>query len=438
MTDETQGQLRACLAYFRRCPVWHRLLAGFREKYYSYGRLAGTVRLNQLSAGEIEELEGFFGKSFHGLEGVSISASGFAKALKNSRYGEVSPERLLAAFFQQPLEGKQEQLAFRERQKQQILQKLQQEYTGTPAEEYLSLLTDLLSDKEKTDLSEQERLLRLSAEMVNHLPWRQNRKVYLAVFAACLTGNPHAFDAGTREGGLLYRVIQKDLEKRRVVIEKSELFPAYQRQRSFLAAGILVDDISNYALLYQVQAIRKDGSLHEGMRGFYQEEDMVQVPLAVLDGWQEIRCCQQEIFIVENPSVFAVLCGNHPSDQKRSRRSCMCMNGQPRLAGLMVLDRLSRSGTRVYYSGDLDPEGLLIAQKLSRYYRGEFRFWHMTEEDYETSRSNETISPRRMKILEQITDPQLLPVVQKIREFQTAGYQERIFANGHNYPSSFL
>lgn len=50
----------------------------------------------------------------------------------------------------------------------------------------------------------------------------------------------------------------------------------------------------------------------------------------------------------------------------------MCMNGQPRLAGLMVLDLFEKSGIRVYYAGDLDPEGILIAQKLSQYYKGNF------------------------------------------------------------------
>ena len=44
----------------------------------------------------------------------------------------------------------------------------------------------------------------------------------------------------------------------------------------------------------------------------------------------------------------------------------MCMNGHPRLAGLMALDLLAKSDTRVYYAGDLDPEGVVIAQKLSQ------------------------------------------------------------------------
>ena len=104
----------------------------------------------------------------------------------------------------------------------------------------------------------------------------------------------------------------------------------------------------------------------------------------------------------------------------------MCMNGQPRLASLMVLDLFAKSGTKVYYAGDLDPEGILIAQKLSQYYKGEFYYWHMETADYEKCRSEEMISPKRMKILERITDERLKPVVESIGECRTAGYQEML------------
>ena len=117
---------------------------------------------------------------------------------------------------------------------------------------------------------------------------------------------------------------------------------------------------------------------------------MVQVPLAVLSKWNSIFCKDNEMYIVENPSVFAGLCAGHTKQV-----SCMCMNGQPRLAGLVTLDLLAASGTVVYYAGDLDPEGLLIAQKISEYYAGEFHYWHMTVEDYEKSKSNETISDKK-------------------------------------------
>ena len=80
----------------------------------------------------------------------------------------------------------------------------------------------------------------------------------------------------------------------------------------------------------------------------------------------------------------------------------------------------------VYYAGDLDPEGLLIAQKISEYYAGEFHYWHMTAEDYEKSKSNETISEKRIKSLERITDTELFPVAEKMRLDRQAGYQEKI------------
>jgi len=239
-----------------------------------------------------------------------------------------------------------------------------------------------------------------------------------------LTGNPHAFDNGTAAGNFLYQMIQMDLEIRKIKIEFSEIFPAYKRQKSYLMAGIMLDDISNYAMLYQVEAVKKDGNLHKGMEGFVSEQHIVQVPLAVITEWESLYCPQDEIYIVENPSVFAVLCGKEKPGNVR--RAYMCMNGQPRLAGLMVLDLFAKSGIRVYYAGDLDPEGILIAQKLSQYYKGEFHYWHMETADYEKCRSEEVISPKRMKILERITDGRLKPVVDRIEEYGTAGYQEML------------
>ena len=95
----------------------------------------------------------------------------------------------------------------------------------------------------------------------------------------------------------------------------------------------------------------------------------------------------------------------------------------------MILDLLAESGTTIYYSGDLDPEGILIAQKLADYYKEKFYFWHMDVEDYEKCRSEETISDRRMKILDKITDARLIPVVNQIRKYKTAGYQEMVFSD---------
>ena len=413
-----------CLAYFHQSPVWEKVLKGFREKYSSYGRFSGKVVLKNLKSQDIEELEGFFGKSFHGQKSVTVSADKFRQALEASRYKDVTPEYLLENFLGEPLLGKQEQKLLRQQEKERIWENFQKSYEGTPVETVEESLKNIVKVSENQELIEWDRLLRFGAEIYNHLPYRQSDKLYLAVFAAMLTGNPHAFDNGTAEGNFLYQIIQMDLDIREIKIGSSEIFPAYKRQKSYLMAGIMLDDISNYAMLYQVEAVKKDGNRHKGMYGFAKEQHVVQVPLAVITEWESLHCPQDEIYIVENPSVFAVLCGKEKA--RNGRRSYMCMNGQPRLAGLMVLDLFAKSGTRVYYAGDLDPEGILIAQKLSQYYKGEFHYWHMETVDYEKCRSEEGISPKRMKILERITDERLKSVVESIEEYGMAGYQEML------------
>lgn len=165
-------QLKKCVEYFRQNSVWEKVLNGFFEKYASYGRFSGSVRVQSLSPEELEQQ------------------------------------------------------------------------------------------------------LKLSAEIFNKLPYRKTQKIYLAVFAAMVTGNPHAFDQGTVGGRLLYQIIQRNLELRNLIIGQIETFPAYKRQRSFLAAGILLDDVSNSVMLYRVEAVKKDGDMHSGVAGFQKQQDI--------------------------------------------------------------------------------------------------------------------------------------------------------------------
>ena len=431
-----QGKEQQALSYFRSSPVWARLFGGFRNKYQSFGSFTGTVKLNGLSGEEIEILEGFFGKNYHGQKSVSISAKAFSRALAATRYGEIAPERILSLYFGEEMQGKKEMQASYQSRKQEILETVCKDFADTYAIELLQAILTALKpeasgeitsqprEKQQEILKEWEASLRLAMRICNAFPYHEAQSRYLAVFAAQLTGNPHAFDAGTSRGNLLYRLVQADLDHRGIEIRGTTILHAYQRQRSYLAVGLLIDDVSNYAMLYGVQAVTRGGVIHPGMSGFCREKDMVQVPLSVLMQWEKLLCPDQKILIVENPSIFAMLCaedgGNH---------AYMCMNGQPRLAALVALDLLAAAGTGVFYAGDLDPEGLLIGQKLAGYYRGKFRFVGMAAEDYRKSVSKEYISDRRLKMLDRITHPQLCEAAELMRQYRRAGYQELLAQN---------
>ena len=56
-SSEDEKLQAECLRYFRERPVFGKLLRGFREKYLSYGRFAGTVTLKNLKESEREDLE---------------------------------------------------------------------------------------------------------------------------------------------------------------------------------------------------------------------------------------------------------------------------------------------------------------------------------------------------------------------------------------------
>ena len=335
-----------------------------------------------------------------------------------------------------------------------ILKQAEEETAGTPAVVWIENLEEVLEKGVRSDVlacsqeiyrylkkrcgesrdSEQEirKQVLLVVRMINALPYWSGNVEYQAVFAAKVTGNPHAFDRGEQDSALLGLILnwfasrnqsRKNSSRKESSHPNQNIFPALRTQKLYLHAGILKDDVSNYTTVFGIRAWKEDGKLHQGISGYLEEEEAVQVSLASIARWERVECREKELVLVENPSVFSVLCGKW-----KGTRSCMCMNGQPRLSSLLLLDLLARSSVRIYYAGDFDPEGLLIAQKLKQYYQGEMIFWHMTSQDYDQAMSKETISDRRLKMLERITDPGLLPAVERMKEEKRAGYQEKLIS----------
>ncbi len=419
-----------CLNYFRERPALGSLLKGFREKYLSYGRFAGTVTLRNLKDRDREELEGFLRSNYHGKRSASVSAERFEKALADSRFAGISGKEVLELYFQETLEGKKEQRLREEEQWAQLLERERAKADGIAAEWLAELADSGFSSylkkryrEEGQDFREAERLLGLGARILSGLPagQRGRKPVYLAVFASEITGNPHAFDDGTKDGRYLELLVEWYVKRHGKQCRQSGSFPALRRQDLYLRAGLLRDDVSNYALAAGIRAVGSGGRLHAGMEGFFAERQPVQIPLSVIAGWQSAFCPGGRIYIVENPSVYAVLCEKWQQD-----RGLMCTNGQPRLSSLLLLELLAAAGTEVWYAGDLDPEGLMIAQRLRQYYPGPFHYWHMSPEDYRRCMSGKDISERRLKMLEKITDAGLKDTASAVKAEKKAGYQENM------------
>ncbi|MEG0995110.1 MAG: DUF2399 domain-containing protein, partial [Bacilli bacterium] len=68
------------------------------------------------------------------------------------------------------------------------------------------------------------------------------------------------------------------------------------------------------------------------------------------------------VFIFENPSILNALL------QLNVDASVIITSGNPNFVIYEIIEKLILSGNHLYYNGDFDPEGLLIAYKLKEKY----------------------------------------------------------------------
>lgn len=425
-----------CIQYIRDHKVLGRVLEKFISKYESYGEVVGRITLSKVSIEDREILEGFFQKNYHGKKQIGITALDLSKALLHSRFSEVSAQRLLEIYAREELYSKAEVKQHELDKWNETFRKVRENYKETKAEGWIEAVQKenqygyvfLQNAYRETscNMDEVESLLKLGCEIVNHFPMRNNRQEYLAIFATRITRNPHAFDEKNPYGKYLLQILQWEMYcmVQGKCMETRMEFQSLEKQRLYLNAGILRDDISNYVVVSGIRAVTKCGRYHQGMEGFLSENNSVQVPLSVLSSWEKVVCPKDSLYIVENPSVYASLV-----DKWGGEKAIFCINGQPKLSSLVFLDLLEHEKVRIYYWGDIDPEGLLIAQKVKSYYAGVFEYWHMDLESYRVSKSNELISDKRIASLQKVTDVELQEVVEEMKKCKKAGYQERLLLN---------
>ncbi len=425
----------ACLSYFGSKKVYQRIFSGLQKKYQSLGHVGGSVALAGLTGEEKEQLGGFLGKNYLGNKTVTVSAAAFQRALDDSRFSGIQLKDLLEAMVRGPLVGKREEREERRRAREEFFQRiLERSRYGAPVgregrvtgSQWLEgvlagrksgchLLMQLYGENPKA----LERTLGQVLKAASSLPVYMGEQERLPVFAARITGNPHSFDEQTNNFRLLSAYIIETFH-----MERGEALsgPEWNSQVLY-QAGILKDDLSNMVLAYGIRGVTREGKSHAGMEGYLAEREPAQLTLQTIG--RLAKACpahpragtESIIYVVENPAVFSVLCKARPDG------CIVCGGGQPRLAALLLLDLLARWGI-LYYAGDFDPEGLVIAQNLKRRYGSRLKFWGYRAEDYESCCSDTELSKKSLKKLERVTEEGLQEVKEAMAARGRAAYQE--------------
>lgn len=135
-----------------------------------------------------------------------------------------------------------------------------------------------------------------------------------------------------------------------------------------------------------------------------------------------VQAVGEKAYIVENEMVFSYLIHN----LKNSDYTLLCTSGQPRSVAQVLITYILASGSKIYYNGDIDPDGICIADRLWKKFGDRIHIWRMSPEDYDKSLSKERIGDIGRAKLENIGHPILKKTAECMKEKQLAGYQENM------------
>lgn len=405
------------ISYFKNETGFTRLFNKFADRLESLGHVGGTVTLTTITPDERRVLRNWFGKNFSKKTSVKISLKDFEKRFEETRFEGVN--------FYQVIEGVVgREITYKKDIKSQE-EEVKRAYFNQLLHKYHSLNTKLLTDAIQQKESAASGFIKAynqkefeSIERIYHticlLPFK--RKVRLPVLAERISGDPHYFDNETK----LITALQILRSKKEDAAYFNDI-SAEAINELFYEFGILKDDLQNYVTCYGLLAEKK-GKKIGSWECLYEENSTHNVPLRELVKYDRIYPKNgNQVFIVENSGVFSSILDMH----KGEPFPLVCTHGQFKLAGLQLIEKMCSEDVTIYYSGDYDPEGLQMAQRLRMKFGVKICFWRYSVKDYEKSLTEKEITQLGVSKLNNITEEELLELKDRMLFLKKIGYQER-------------
>ncbi|GAU77736.1 TIGR02679 domain-containing protein [Fusibacter sp. 3D3] len=406
----------ACVQYLKAHDT-QRILKGLKNKYRSYGAVKGFFVLQMPTQGELQFLKGLFKRDFEGTKSIRISLLKFQEAFAGTVFEGVTLEVLLSSYFKTDIQSKKEEFNQLYTLKQNfmleilstvsnraLLEWLEKAYSCSEDRAY-KYINELYSDRNDYDLkilvSNLEALLKYCA--------LHEEGLGIPMAAGLATGNPHALDRGMplRKLFIYFAMTQLGMREPKTLSEIDALFEAFnlrtdEKPRMVLTFGLEAFDLNDAPL---------------GWGCFSERGEPLYVTELNLKKVAYINGKTQDVYCFENPSTFFSAIRLQPD------LAAICTSGQINKLVYVVLDYLVDLGHLLHYSGDFDPEGMLIADRLKQRYKGlDISFFNKA--NYQRSLSSEVISERRLKQFQNLKAPELIEVSKMIVIKKRAGYEE--------------
>lgn len=401
--------------------IYKKIFLEVYSKYKKYGKITGSFTLKAATTEERRILSNFDSKAL--IEGKAKIKSATVRELFDRKLKDYSFEELLVKIVGKELKTNKEIKDEEKEQEEKFYEDILKSCDNGIGRQWFIEILDkkkygyniiarkYKSEKEINKLEELKRKIILTINSLNKLPYLNDEYENIAVFSAVNTRDSHFFDIDKFTGRLFIRAIS-------FIIDKDEPKDINEINEVYYEVGILKDEISNHTTIYGLNAFEKDNSEVTAVNSFNLWREPLQISISNLLKVDYLKAVNNTVFIFENPAVF-----HKVLKETGNNISLICTSGQLNLSSYILLNKI-RDLKNIYYAGDFDPEGLMIAYKLKERYKGKVRFLNYTRESYINTMSNNVIEEKSMSQLNKINCSELDEVIRELRINKRSAYQE--------------
>lgn len=399
-----------------------RLMTELKKKWISNGHLTGKITLNNISDEEKRDIEGIMGIHFSN----SLNAKDFESAIiQNSVFGDSNIKEVLELYFGAKLITSKEKKLIKKNEDEfffESLRKILDDINGN--EQLYNWLIKMKTNKSfgyitlqrlrKTKPNDTLTICSSVFKGINEI----NQNIYpIAIFASKISGNPHFLDRNSGDGSTLFVSILAYILKEDYPTDSKSWYELLEK------ANLIKDEIAGSLAIYNVQLL-KDNTAHQGAYWCYKYKQPFMLAYCNLNDIDKATTDNNIVYVVENEMVFTTL----QKEIKDRNIALICTSGQPSLTAQKLIELLVKGNNRIFYSGDIDPEGLGICDRLWKKYPNNITPWLMDKNDYLASISNEKVSNQRLSLLDKIENPILKETSILLKENKKAAYQENMIS----------
>lgn len=387
--------------YLKSKSGFNRLMELLKKKYICLSKFSGSVILDNLSDIESYDIGNLLGKHIIPHSSLKVSFSMISKKINEGKFSGFDWLEVFKFYFKSDIITNSMKKDIDSIKENEFFNDF---YISNSDKKYLSIIMDIiLNDKGINKIIKKKyhsNSINLKNELNNILLLLENIPssfTALAVYSS-ITGDPHYLDIKSPTSNLFMRILALILGYNYDDISRSDLLAEI---------NVYLDPISNYVITYKLCG----NSILDSL-----SNEVVNLNLLNIESLDIIDTKEKVVFVFENPSILMSL--------RDLNVPIIITSGIPNVSVYLVIKKLIDRGNKIFYNGDFDPEGLLIASKLKERFPDIDLFCY-DEVDYNKCKSNKEISVSRIKKLDGVIFDDLMVIKELLIKNNVSGYQEQ-------------